>query len=96
MQADISTPLDEESLKTLITESLEKQGFILQDNQFRLPDDLDKEKVKLLHSEAVRHKIEERKKGLVRHESSLLQRFASGTDIVPDKIYPELNELVTQ
>ncbi len=93
MQSDISTPLDEESLKTLITESLKKQGFELQDNQFHLPDDLDKDKIKLLHSEAVRHKIEERKKGLIRHESSLLQRFASGKEVVPDKIYPELIEV---
>ena len=93
MKSDMSTPLDEESLKTLITESLKKQGFELQDDQFRLPDDLDKEKIKSLHSEAVRHKIEERKKGLLRHEPSLLQRFASGTDIVPDKIYPKLIEV---
>ena len=39
------------------------------------------------------HKIEERKKGLIRHEPLLLQRLASGTDIVPDKIYPELIEV---
>ena len=93
MQSDISTPLDEESLKTLIAESLERQGFIVQGNQCRLPDDIDKETVRSLHSEAVRHKIEERKKGLLRHEPSLLQRFASGKEVVPDEIYPELIEV---
>ena len=47
MKSDISTPLDEESLKTLITESL-VQGFYCKTIN-RLPDDLDKEKIKSLH-----------------------------------------------
>ena len=89
MKSDL-TQKDKESLKTLITESLKKQGFELQGNQFRLHDDLDKKKIKLLHSEAVCHKIEERKKGLIKHEPSLLQRFAFGKDIVLNKIDPEL------
>ena len=93
MKSDISTPLDEESLKVLIIDSLKKQGFILQDNQCHLPNDLDKEKVRALHREAVRHKIEERKRILAKHEASLLQRFAFGKDVVPDKIYPELIEV---
>lgn len=80
-------------LKSLIIESLERQGFELRDNKFYLPDDLDKEKIRSLHFEAARHKIEKRKRGLIRHEPSLLQRFASGQDIVPEKIYPKLIEV---
>ena len=88
-----SVPSDTESLKTLITESLERQGFILQGNQCHWPNDLNKEKVRALHREAVRHKIQERKKNLAKHEASLLQQFAYGKDIVPDEIYPELIEV---
>jgi len=93
MKSDIPTPLDAEDLKIRIRESLEKQGFEIQNNQICLPSDLDKEKIRFLHSEAVRHKISERKRGLVRHEPLLLQRLASGKDIVPDKIYPKLIEV---
>ena len=92
MQSD-ATPLDEESLKTLIRESLKRQGFEIQGDQIRLPNDVDKEKLRDLHHEAIRHKIEDRKKGLVKHEPLLLQRLASGGEIVPDKIYPELIEV---
>lgn len=93
---EISTflsPLYAKALKTRIKKSLRSQGFKVRRNQICLPDDLDKEKIRVLHEEAVRHKIEERKKGLVRYESSLLQRFASGKEIVPDKIYPQLIEV---
>ena len=93
MKIEVSDSLDEEQLKTLIIESLEKQGFEIRDNQICLPADLDKAKIRSLHSEAVRHRIEERKKGLVKHEPLLLQRFASGKDVVPDKIYPKLIEV---
>ena len=93
MKTDVSDSLDEEQLKTLIIESLKKQGFELRDNQICLPDDLNKEKIRVLHAEAVRHKIEERKKGLVRYEPLLLERFASGEEVVPDEISPELIEV---
>jgi hypothetical protein len=93
MKSDIPTPLDAETLKTRIIESLERQGFELRYNQICLPGDLDKKKIRSLHSEAVDHKIEERKRGLVRHEPLMLQRFASGEDIVPDEIYPKLIEV---
>ena len=93
MKSDVSIPSDAEDLKIRIRESLEQQGFEIKENQVCLPSDLDKGKIRSLHAESVRHKIEERKKGLVRHEPLLLQRLASGTDIVPDKIYPELIEV---
>ena len=93
MKTEVSDSLDEEQLKTLIIESLEKQGFELRDNQICLPSDLNKEKIRGLHAEAVRHKIEERKKGLVRYEPLLLERFASGEEVVPDEISPKLIEV---
>ena len=93
---EISTflsPLYAKALKNRIKKSLRSQGFKVRKNQICLPDDLDKEKIRDLHTEAVRRKIEERKKGLAKHELSLLQRFASGKEIVPDKIYPQLIEV---
>ena len=81
------------TLKTRIKKSLKSQGFKVIGNQISLPDDLDKPKIRDLHSQAVCHKIEERKKGLVKHEPVLLKQFAFGEDIVPDKINPKLVEV---
>lgn len=91
--SDIPTSLSAETLKTHIVESLARQGFELRDNRFCLPDNLDKEKLRSLHAEATRHKIEKSKKGLRRYEPSLLQRFASGQDVVPEEVEPELVEV---
>ncbi len=81
------------TLKTRIVNSLKTQGFKVQDNQIYLPENLDKKKIKELHYEAVRHKIEEYKKGLIQHEPNLIQRFAHGEEIVLDKINPKLVEV---
>ena len=66
---------------------------MLRDNQFYLPSDLDKDAIRSLHSEAVYHKQSQRRKGLLKHEPSLLQRFASGRDIDIKKINPKLVEV---
>lgn len=88
-----ASPVYATTLKTRIVNSLETQGFKVQDNQVSLPENLDKEKIRELHTEAVRHKIEACKKGLIEHEPSLLKCFASGEEIVPDKINPKLVEV---
>ncbi len=85
---------DAETLKTRIVEALEKQGFELRENQLCLPKNLDKGKIRFLHAEATRHKTEKRKKGLHRYESSLLERFAFGSEVVPEKIEPVLVEVL--
>ena len=87
------SPVYAKTLKTRIINSLKSQGFRVQDKQIYLPENLDKRKIRELHTEAVRHKIEERKKSLVKHEPFLLQCFASGEEIVPDKINPKLVEV---
>ena len=88
-----ASPIYATTLKTRIINSLKTQGFKVQDNQVYLPENLDKKKIRELHYEAVCHKIEECKKGLIEHEPSLLQCFASGEDIVSDKINPKLVEV---
>ena len=88
-----TSPLYAKTLKRRIKKSLKSQGFKVKGNQISLPNNLDKEKIRDLHAQAVHHKIEERKKGLVKHEPSLLKRFAFGEEIVPDKINPKLVEV---
>ncbi len=90
---DTTEKNDPELLKARILASLEKQGFVLRDNQFYLPNDLDKDTIRSLHSEAVHHRLSQRRKGLLKHEPSLLQRFASGRDIDIDEINPKLVEV---
>ncbi|MCY4115884.1 MAG: DUF4338 domain-containing protein [Caldilineaceae bacterium] len=85
---------DAETLRTLIVDALKKQGFELRGNQLCLPENLDKGKIRFLHAEAARHKTEKRKKGLRRYESSLLERFAFGSEVVPEKIEPVLVEVL--
>lgn len=91
--SDSPTSSSVEILRDHIVESLERQGFEFRDNQIHLPGNLDKEKIRSLHAEAVRHKIMKRRKNLLRHEPTLLQRFASGQEVVPDEIKPKLVEV---
>ena len=88
-----ASPIYAQKLKRQVKKSLRSQGFKVQDDQISLPENLDKAKIRDLHAEAIRHKIEECKKGLIEHEPSLIQCFASGEEIVPDKIKPKLVEV---
>jgi hypothetical protein len=54
------------------------------------PPDLDKEKLRRLHSLAVAHRIARSRKGLVRFEPELLGRLASGSEVVPEEMTPRL------
>lgn len=81
------------TLRIRIVNSLKNQGFKVKDNKIELPQDLDKDKIRELHTEAVRHKIDENKKRLMKHEPFLLERFACGEEIVPEKIDPKLVEV---
>lgn len=91
--SEITEKNDPELLRARILASLEKQGFVLRDNQFYLPSDLNKDTIRSLHSEAVYHKLSQRRKGLLKHEPLLLQRFASGRDIDINRIDPKLVEV---
>ena len=85
--------LNAERLKELVEKSLQEQGFEICDGQFSLPDEPDKHHIRSLHAEATRYKIHQRKNGLVRYEGLLLQRLASGADVIPEDIEPELVEV---
>jgi hypothetical protein len=84
----------ENELRDMILTSLEKQGFIVQNGNIFLPDDLGKEKIRKMHNEAIACKIERAKKGLRRHEDHLLSMLASGAEVVPKKIEPRLQPVI--
>ncbi len=92
---DNHQPLSTEQLKLkgLIIESLQNQGFEFRDNKFFLPEGCDKSQIRLLHAQATQHKMQQRKNGLIRHESRLLKRIASGREVIPEKIKPKLVEV---
>jgi len=85
--------MDGEQLKSLIIESLEQQGFHVEGGRIHPPSNMDKGEVRKLHDVARRHRIEKSQKGLVRHESRLLEQIAAGQEVIPEKIVPHLVEV---
>ncbi len=82
-----------EELKKQIILSLRRQGFRVRGGQISLPVDINKDKLRELHTLAVQHKIEKSRKELLNKESKLLQRLAKGSEVVPEKITPRLIEV---
>lgn len=85
--------MDAVILKKLIIESLEEQGFKIDNDQVMPPDDISKDNVRNLHALAVRHRVEKGKEGLYRYEPRLLERIATGGEVVPEIIQPSLIEV---
>lgn len=83
-----------ERLRQRVLASLRRQGFVL-DGQGRLVETpwRNKDAVRRLHREAREAAIARARPSLARHESSLLQYFAAGTDIEPERLRPVLREV---
>lgn len=77
-------------LRTKIVCSLKKQGFEIRAGLIVPPDIRDKDKLRALHQEAVKHNLARSRPGLERHEDRLLSYFADGKDITAEKIQPRL------
>jgi hypothetical protein len=88
----LSVSIDQ--LRDLIIQSLHQQGFRLDGNHILPPLDLTKERLRVLHADAVRHRRERSKKHLAKQETALLRRFASGEEVVPERISPALVEVL--
>lgn len=88
------TPMERSELRTLIERSLQRQGFLLENGRLCLPAGLDKQAIRNLHSEAVKHKIDRSADGLRKHESRLLGYIASGSEVDPSLISPRLVEVL--
>lgn len=82
--------MNRQELRTLIIGSLKSQGFRISGEHISLPNKPDKEKLRNLHSLAVKHRISTSEAGLRRHESKLLGRLAAGQQVTPSKIAPRL------
>lgn len=78
------------ALRERVLQSLRKQGFQIRAGRLVPPDTSDKEKLRALHTEAVKHQIERSRESLARHESRLLTYIASGREVDPEKIRPRL------
>jgi hypothetical protein len=77
-------------LRARVLRSLEAQGFQVRQSRLELPGALQKEQLRALHQEAVRHQVERARAGLERFEDRLLCRIAAGSEVVPDRISPRL------
>jgi hypothetical protein len=85
--------MDAIMLKKSIIKSLEEQGFRIDNGQVLPPDDINKDKIRDLHTLSVRYRVERGKKGLYKYEPRLLSRIATGEEITPEAIQPTLIEV---
>lgn len=86
----IATAVERERLRARILRSLRQQGFQLRSGQVIPPDHSNKELIRRLHEEAVRHRIAQARAGLERHETRLLDFIARGSEVVPERVRPRL------
>lgn len=84
---------DAERLRDLLTRSLRSQGFALDPSRQNQSDHLSKADLRALHRPAVEFRLTKVGRGLRRHEESLLSHIASGDQVDPEKIRPQLIEV---
>jgi Domain of unknown function (DUF4338) len=92
--AHLGVLMKADDLRIKIIRSLRAQGFRVRNGAILPPAELSKDRIRTLHEAAVEHKIERAKEGLVRKEAALLDRIASGGEVVPSQISPRLVEVV--
>ena len=85
--------MNTEELRSLIIHSLQNQGFSIKGRRIFPPTELDKNKVRDLHTSAVEHRIEKFEKTLFPYEPRLLERLATGRKVFPERIEPKLVEV---
>ncbi|WDT93020.1 DUF4338 domain-containing protein [Thermoleophilum album] len=89
----IEPGIDAAHLRERIIRSLRAQGFRVQNGAIFPPRDLSKERIRKLHQTAVAHRIERARASLMRLESKLLRRIASGHEVDPLRMSPRLIEV---
>ena len=85
--------LARQDLRQRICESFRAQGFKVAEGRIAPADTSSKAAIRDLHSDAVRHMRERSRAGLERHEGRLLTWIASGDELKPNEISPELVEV---
>lgn len=81
-----------EDLRRRIITNLESQGFITDGKRLHHPaiDAGDKDAIRKMQSQACQYLIDKLKSSLYYRETEILDRFAVGRDIVPERITPRL------
>lgn len=90
---NISLDKNRDELRLRIIRSLHKQGFHIRSGLLVPPNLQDKESLRKLHAEAVRHRVERARPDMHRHEERLLSHIAMGVDIKPKELRPCLVEV---
>jgi len=80
-------------LRSRIVTSLRRQGFRVTDNRISPTHDLDKDRIRALHSDAVAHRREVAGRYLAKKEDSLIEWIADGASVSVEKIDPALVEV---
>lgn len=81
------------NLRRKIRKSLISQGFTVEKERIFANTNGNKDSLRLLHRQAVLSKIEKAKPSLVRYETLLLSKIASGTEVIPELIQPYIVEV---
>jgi hypothetical protein len=77
-------------LRRHVLNSLRRQGFRIRSGRLVPPPASDKEQLRRLHAEAVRHQREQARARLERYEDRLLTFIAQGSEVVPERLCPRL------
>jgi hypothetical protein len=81
------------NLRRQIRSQLRKTGFVLKRNEFAIKGDISKQKIRDLHSGQRSQLLDKNRLFLAQNASELLGYFASGSQIDPAAINPELVEV---
>lgn len=87
----MSSQASPDDLRSRILASLRRQGFKTNGSTLALPDRMDKDQVRTLHQEAVKHNQDRSRSGLEKHEPRLLSHLANGNEVFPEEISPRLD-----
>ena len=80
-------------LRRHIRESLQKQGFTIDEGGLSPANPSSKDAIRALHADAVTHLRQRSRAGLERREDELLTWIASGDDLKPHAVSPQLVEV---
>jgi len=85
--------MEAKELREMIITSLKHQGFRIEGSRILPPANRSKETLRQLHAVAVNSRLEKARKNFQKYESKLVSRFASGREIEPSQIKPQLVEV---
>ncbi len=73
-----------------ILRTLRKQGYVLRDGRVELPEGATKDDLRSVNEMACQKKRDEARPRLAKREDQLLAYIASGCEIVPEEVSPQL------